>query len=152
MSIGKTISAIGAALAVASIATGTAKAGCTEALISLGKAVPLIVAGDPAEESVSKIMFDRAYDASARGDEAACRAGARVIILRYITQPKVEPCADSLTAIGRTLPYAGLDLADRKAAHTLLRSAYRAAEHGDEATCEWLGGAIIQQFLVKKVE
>jgi hypothetical protein len=152
MSIGKTISTIGAALAMASIAIGTAKAGCADALVSLGKAVPLIVAVDPAEKAVSKIMFDRAFAAAARGDEATCRAGARVIVLRYIMQPKIKSCADGLPAIGRTLPFAGLDLDRRKAAHTLLRSAYRAAEHGDEATCEWLGGAIIRQFLVKKVE
>jgi hypothetical protein len=152
MSIGKTISTIGAALAVASIAIGTAKAGCAEALTSLGKAVPLIVDGNHADEAISRIMFDRAFAAAARGDEAACRAGARVIVMRYIMQPKVKSCFDGLSAIGRTLPFAGLDLDRRKAAHTLLRSAYRAAEHGDEATCEWLGGAIIRQFLVKKVE
>jgi hypothetical protein len=152
MSIGKTISTIGAALAMTSIAIGTAKAGCADALTSLGKAVPLIVAGDPSEEVVSRIMFDRSFAAAARGDDATCRAGARVIIMRYIMRPEVKSCADGLATIGRTLPFAGLDINRRKAAHTLLRSAYRAAEHGDEATCEWLGGAIIRQFLVKKVE
>jgi hypothetical protein len=66
--------------------------------------------------------------------------------------PKAAGCRDGLDGIGRTLPYAGLEIEARKSAHTLLRSAYRAAEHGDEATCRWIGVAIIRQFISKKTE
>jgi hypothetical protein len=48
------------------------------------------------------------------------------------------------------LPYASLEIEDRKAAHTLLRTAYRLAESGDEKTCFWLGGAIVRQFILRR--
>jgi hypothetical protein len=81
-------SVIVAVLAFSFLSTATpAHASCEDVLVSLGKAVPNIVAGHTAKEREAQIMFIRAFFASERGEEDTCRAYAKGIIVKFIMTP-----------------------------------------------------------------
>jgi hypothetical protein len=76
---------------------------------------------------------------------------AALILPLLATRGRAEtPCIDGLVMLGRSLPYAGLEIEERKVAHTLLSRARRAAESGDDATCRRIGGEIVAAFILNR--
>ena len=63
--------------------------------------------------------------------------------------PVLPPCRDSLPALSRTLPYVPMASHDRKAAHSLLRLAYRAP---DDSRCRKIAGHIVDRFIMNNWE